>query len=62
MNEAKMFYTKIPKITSVKQKRPAFASINELMQQKTVRRKKNCSDMDLTGDLAGDVGAIVLYY
>jgi hypothetical protein len=40
MNEAKMFHTKIPKISSVKQKKPAFASINVPIQQKTVRRKK----------------------
>jgi hypothetical protein len=46
-------------MASVKQKKsPAFASINVPMQQKTVRRKKDCSDMDL----AGDVGAIFLYY
>jgi hypothetical protein len=34
--------------------KPAFASL----QQKMVRRKKDCSDMDLAGDLTGDVGAI----
>jgi hypothetical protein len=43
MNEAKMFHTKILKIASVKQKSPAFASINVPMQQKTVRHKKTAS-------------------
>jgi hypothetical protein len=52
MNEAKTFHIKIPKIASVK-KSPAFASINVPIQQKTVRGSKNCSGMDL----AGDVGA-----
>jgi hypothetical protein len=41
----------------VKQKKsPVFASLNVSMQQKTVRRKKDCSDMDL----AGDVGAFFI--
>jgi hypothetical protein len=62
MNEAKIFRTKILKIASMKQKNLAFASINVPMQQKTVQRKKDCSDMDLTGDLAGVIGAIFLYY
>jgi hypothetical protein len=59
MNEAKTFHTKIPKIASVEQKKkPRFSSINVPIQQKMVRRKKNCFDMDLVADLAGDVGAI----
>jgi hypothetical protein len=32
------------------------------MQQKTVRGKKDCSDMDLAENLTGDVGAIFSYY
>jgi hypothetical protein len=43
-----------PAIASMKQKTPLLLHCSK----KWVNAKKDCSDMDLAGDLAGDVGAI----
>jgi hypothetical protein len=62
MNEAKTFRTKILKIASMKQKKPRFCFYKFTNAAENGSTQKNCSDMDLTGDLAGDIGAIFLYY